>query len=100
MYPQGVCRIRRSAHAGDGCGIFPLSELHGRGKGSAHSRRRFIQRLLKTAADHRLGYTPGGYDGNKHWRGVHYEKKTDSRACGCGGYDAASRRLRRSTGRQ
>ena len=25
MYPQGVCRIRKPAHAGNGCAIFPVS---------------------------------------------------------------------------
>ena len=24
MYPQGVCRIRKPAHAGNGCAIFPV----------------------------------------------------------------------------
>jgi len=26
MYPQGVCRIRKPAYAGDGCAIFPAFE--------------------------------------------------------------------------
>ena len=24
MYPQGVCRIRKPAYAGNGCAIFPV----------------------------------------------------------------------------
>ena len=24
MYPQGVCRIRKPAYAGNGCAIFPI----------------------------------------------------------------------------
>ena len=26
MYPQGVCRIRKPAYAGNGCAIFPVSD--------------------------------------------------------------------------
>ena len=26
MYPQGVCRIRKPAYAGNGCAIFPAFE--------------------------------------------------------------------------
>ena len=27
MYPQGVCRIRKPAHAGNGCAIFSIFQI-------------------------------------------------------------------------
>ena len=44
MYPQGVCRIRKPAHAGNGCAIFPVFDTD-------HGRRRFIQRFLSEPAE-------------------------------------------------
>ena len=32
MYPQGVCRIRKPAYAGNGCAIFPAFETAQLGK--------------------------------------------------------------------
>jgi len=32
MYPQGVCRIRKPAYAGNGCAVFPAFETHSWGK--------------------------------------------------------------------
>ena len=30
MYPQGVCRIRKPAYAGNGCAIFPVFDTEER----------------------------------------------------------------------
>ena len=47
MYPQGVCRIRKPAYAGNGCAIFPIFHPAAWGaKDPLSSRRRFIQRFL------------------------------------------------------
>ena len=32
MYPQGVCRIRKPAYAGNGCAIFPTFDTAQLGK--------------------------------------------------------------------
>ena len=32
MYPQGVCRIRKPAYAGNGCAIFPAFDIAQLGK--------------------------------------------------------------------
>ena len=32
MYPQGVCRIRKPAYAGNGCAIFPAFDTAQLGK--------------------------------------------------------------------
>ena len=46
MYPQGVCRIRKPACAGNGCAIFPTFNTAQLGKKiRCESRRRFIQRF-------------------------------------------------------
>ena len=39
MYPQGACRIRKPAYAGDGCGIFPVFKRKKWGEKTAETRR-------------------------------------------------------------
>ena len=40
MYPQGVCRIRKPAYAGNGCAIFLVFQTKKWGKKTAETRRR------------------------------------------------------------
>jgi len=41
MYPQGVCRIRKPAHAGNGCAIFPVFDTEERAE-KIHSQPKAI----------------------------------------------------------
>ena len=51
MYPQGVCRIRKPAYAGNGCAIFPAFDIAQLGKRFAAQPQTFIQRFPKNTPD-------------------------------------------------
>ena len=57
MYPQGVCRIRKPACAGNGCAIFPTLIPHSWGKRSAAQPKTICSEIPKYA---RIVTEPGG----------------------------------------